>query len=101
SGTDATLCQFPAFRIGPVAEGKGPLLDLRAAKRLPGIVARALVVHSDEPTRHLLVEVLSELPASVEVCENGESALRLLDRRQFDLVIAGEWLAGVRGGVIA
>jgi len=84
-----------------MVRGDGPLLDLRAPTTLPRVAARVLVVHGDTPTRKLLVEVLADLPASIEACDDGDGALRLLDRREFDLVIVGEWLAGARAATIA
>lgn len=59
------------------------------------------MVHPDTPTRALVSDVLSVLPAVCEECDNGADALNVLERRRFDLVIVGDWLPAMRGTVIA
>jgi CheY-like chemotaxis protein len=77
------------------------LLDLRREQgRLRQPLSRVLVVHPDPLTRSLLNEVLRDFPASVEICEEGAAALRLLARRRFDLVITSEWLPGMNARAI-
>lgn len=49
---------------------------------------RILVVDDDADTRALLVEVLGSDGYEVHPCAAGEQALEILERREFDLVIA-------------
>jgi len=81
--------------------GVSDMLDLRPSSGPRGQLARVLVVHSDPLTRNLLTEVLREIPANVETCEDGVSGRNLLMRRRFDLVIIGQWLPGMSGRSLA
>lgn len=57
-----------------------------------------LVVDDDEPTRALIARILTqELPVQVTLAGTCEEALRLADRRKFDVILLDLLMPGVGG----
>lgn len=58
---------------------------------------RILVVDDEESIRTTLRQILEDEGYSVTVCEDGETALKLLDKGDFEIVLLDVWLPGMDG----
>lgn len=62
---------------------------------------RILVVDDDEAVRAGIVEALLILGAEVEIAEDGDSGLRALERREFDLMLCDYAMPGMSGAELS
>jgi two-component system, OmpR family, response regulator len=67
----------------------------------PAPPKRVLVVDDDRDICHIIVEALADSGFAVECAYDGESALKLIKRRPFDIAVIDLVLAGVNGVSVA
>ena len=58
---------------------------------------RILVVDDEESICRTLREILEDEGHNVEICLDGESALAILEKKEFDVILLDVWLPGVDG----
>ncbi len=60
-------------------------------------VIRLLVVDDDYSIRAIMQEAFSDEKYAIRVCESGEAALKLIEKKDFDLVISDLMMDGISG----
>lgn len=85
--------------ILPCQEGQGSSAGPRASAGRPLTVRKVLLVEDDESVAGVTSAMLAELGLEVVVLTNGPDAQRLLERRDFDLLITDVIMPGGLNGV--
>ncbi len=71
----------------PMAEERPESLRVRDSDHAPRKRARVLIIDDEEMIRNLLAEQLRLVDHEVESTDDGDAALRMLDKRVFDVVV--------------
>jgi two-component system, cell cycle sensor histidine kinase and response regulator CckA len=93
-GSTFTIC-LPGAASPTKPAPEGVATSAPASQIAPG--AQILVVDDSKEVREVLRELLDRYGHTVVCCEDGESGLRELETRRFDLVIADVGLPGISG----
>ncbi len=85
----------PQPNVQPAAEQPAASLPLLNCRE--GVGKKVLVIDDEEPILHMVREALSQYGYEVDIARDGESALRSVNQRRYDLALCDWKMPGLNG----